>query len=244
MKKYSVICKLAAAAALCAVLLLPCGCGGKDEPDTILPDAPAVSGSDISASDVSSSDTSGSDVSASDVSASDVSGSDVSSADTGSLSFDDVDVNGPVYTVMLNAEAINARDINAYMATIDPDSEVFETTREDAEYTFAHYRLAVSINDVEIDEMKDDSAVVVVTQTTSAIVLPEKTEPVSGSDVSTSDVSSADVSASDAAPLSGKDLSERFVPCQTVLRHTMTRIGGTWYITSTIPESYTSLASE
>ncbi len=233
MKKHSVMRRLAAAAVLLALLVLPCGCG-EDENTNDIPFTPAISSTDVSDSDVSGSD----------VSESDVSFSDVSTSDSDWFSANEAEVTGPVYTLMLNAEAINARNINVYMGTIDPDSDSYDSTREDAEYAFAHYRLTVSVNDVEIKEMKGDTAIIEVTQTTSALVMTEENEAVSGSDVSPSDVSASDVSGSDAAPLTGKDLSDSFVPCQTVLRHTMTCIDNVWYITSTVPVSYTALNAE
>jgi len=228
LKKQSVIYKLAAAAMLCAMLIFPCSCG-EDENTNDIPFTPAISSADVSTSDVSGTD---------------ISGSDVSSSDTDWFSSNEADVTGPVYTIMLNAEAINTRNINAYMDTIDSDSDSYDSTREDAEYTFAHYRLTVSVNDVKIKEKKGNTAVIEVTQTTSALVVPEEDKAVSSSDVSSSDISASDVSDSDAAPLTGKDLSDSFVPCQTVLRHTMTCIDDVWYITSTVPLSYTALNAE
>lgn|GEM_PF-1859729 len=213
MKRHSIFSKIIAAAALCLLLALPCGCGEKDS----TADVPAVSCPDVSASDVSGSD---------------VSSSDVSSADTGLFGSEDADAAGPVAAVMLNAEAFNARDIEAYMATIDPEGDACASTREDAEYIFAHYRLSISILDAEITSLKDDTAVVTVTQITAP-----------AAEVSASDVSASDVSGSD-APLVGKDLTDSFVPCRTVLAHSMKRIGDAWYITSTVTESYTDLTAE
>ncbi len=226
--------RILAAAAACALLALPCACKEEQPSQPVLP---PVSISDVSFSDVSDTDVSGTDISGSDVSDSDISGSDTV--------FDEETLTGPLGTIMLNAQAIEKRDIAAYMSTIDPESESYESTREDAEYTFAHYRLTVSVLDAKIESRSDDSAVVVVTQITSAEVQSDR-QSASGSDVSGTDVSASDTSASDVSgsdvPLSGKDLSAGFVPCQTTLRHTLRFIDGSWYITSTVAESYTALS--
>lgn len=176
------------------------------------------------------------------VSLSDVSGSDIAESD-------------PARTVILNAEAVNARDIEAYMATVDPESDILESTREDAEYMFAHYRLSVVLDSIEIISMDGDSAVVSVTQTT----LPVTQQPVSGSDVSGSDVSSTDVSSadvssadvsgtdvsgSDLSQLSGEDLTAGFVPCVTVLNHNLVLRDGRWYISSTTVQSYREISTQ
>jgi len=202
------IIKSAAAAVICAVLALPCGCGEEKTGAEDLTAAPAVSAGQVSGGDAIATDR-----------------------------------NSPVYAIYQSAEAINARDIDAYMATVAPDSKAYDSTREDAVYMFAHYRLAVFVDSVEIESLSDDSAVVTVTQTTLPVA--EQHAPVSGSDVSSSDVSASDVSASDApAPLSGKDLTSQFTPCVTVLTHTLKRVGDSWYITSTVVESYREISTQ
>ena len=241
MKRYNMFRRLLACTAA-ALALLAAGCG---EDPSSLPEPPVqnvVTLSDVSGSDVSGSDVSGADVSDSDLSGSDVSASDVSGGDV----FGET-ATGPVLTVMLNAEAMNSRDLEGYMATIDPESDVLNSTREDTEYMFAHYRLAVTLDSIEIEEYKDDTAVVTVTQTTLPVIAPPvSASDVSGSDVSASDVSasdtsSSDVSGSDAAPLSGKDLTDTFVPCTTVLSHRLVCRDGSWYIASTTVQSYREL---
>ena len=209
MKIRDLFVKISAAAVVCAMLALPCGCGEEEKDSgSDMPFTPAVS-------------------------AADVSGSDIGFADNET---------GPVYTIYKGAEAIDLRDLDAYMSTIDPDSEVYDITREDTKYMFAHYRLAVSIDNVEIKSLDDDSAVVSVTQTTLPVA---EAEPVSASDISSSDVSGSDVSTSDVpAPLSGKDYTSKFTPCVTVLTHTMRNIDGSWYITSTVVESYREISTQ
>lgn len=211
MKIRDLFIRTAAAAAICAMLAVPCGCGEEKESGSDMPLSPAVSAAGTSGSDIG---------------------------------FADSDETGPVYTIIEGAEAINMRDLEAYMSTIDPDSDVYEITREDTKYMFAHYRLQVSIDDVDIKSLDSDSAVVTVTQTT--LPVPEaEAAPVSSSDVSASDVSGSDVSAGDVpAPLSGKDYTSNFTPCVTVLTHTMTSIDGRWYITSTVVNSYREVSTQ
>ncbi len=201
MKKTGLFTRILAAAAICAMLAVPCGCG--EETDNPAPFVPAVSAGDVSGSDA---------------------GFDESSS-------------GPVSTIYSSAEALNMRDLEAYMSSVDPESEVYDITREDAKYMFAHYRLSVSINDVDIKALDSDSAVVTVTQTTLPV---QETEPVSGSDVSASDVSGSDIP----APLSGKDYTSKFTPCVTILTHTLTCVDGKWYITSTVVESYREISTQ
>ena len=200
MKIRSMFSKIPAAAAICLLLALPCGCGEEKEDIDKLPTAPAVSSADVSGSDTLFSD----------------------------------DETGPVHTVFRGAEALNARDLDAYMSTVDPDSEVYDITLEDAKYMFAHYRLSVSIDDVDIKSLDDTSAVVTVSQTTLPVA-EQAVVSVSGSDVSNSDIP---------APLSGKDYTSEFTPCVTVLTHTLTNIDGRWYITSTVVESYREISTQ
>lgn len=195
--------KISAAAMVCAMLALPCGCGEEEKESGDMPFTPAVSVGDVSGSD---------------------------------LGFAG-DETGPVYTIYKGAEAVDMRDLDAYMSTIDPNSDAFDITREDTQYMFAHYRLAVSIDDVKIVSLDDDSAVVTVTQTTLPVA---ETEPISSSDVSGSDVNASDVP----APLTGKDYTSKFTPCVTVLTHTMKNIDGRWYITSTVVESYREVSTQ
>jgi len=211
----SMFAKILAAAAICSLLALPCGCGDEKESGDAAVLAPVVTSADVSGADASSSDTSSSDTLFSE------------------------DETGPVYAVYSGAEAINVRDLDAYMATVDPDSEVYDITLEDAKYMFAHYRLSVSIDDVDIISLDDTTAVVTVTQTTLPVA-EQADAPVSGSDVSASDVSGSDIP----APLSGKDHTSKFTPCVTVLTHTLTNIDGRWYVTSTVVESYREISTQ
>jgi len=225
LKVKDIINKILAGAALCAMLAFPCGCGDEEPEPAPFPAAPQTSSADVSGADVS--------------------GSDIAGWFTS-----DSDVSGPVYAIFTNAEAVNQRDIDAYMATVDPESDVYETTREDAEYMFAHYRLTVSIDNVKIVENTGDTAVVRVTQTTLPVIIEPVSDSdispsdVSATDISASDVSGSDVSASDAAPLSGKDLTAEFVPCVTELTHTMTLRDNRWYITSTVVEAYREISAQ
>ncbi len=219
--------KALAAAVFCALLALPCGCGDEESP---APEAPAVSLSDVSGSDVS-----GTDVSSSDVSA--LGWYDALSAEEKAVA----DV------VLRGAEAMNARDIDGYMATIDPDSKVYDITKEDTRLVFSRYRLAVTVDNLTVESIKNGTAVVTVTQTTLPLSLEDVLVPVSGSDVvSTADVvsNSDGVACYDPNPLTGSDKTGSFEPCVTVLTHTLTNRDGSWYISSTVVESYREVSTQ
>lgn len=212
MKKY--MSKLAAALAVCLLLAVPCGCGEGSDPE-----APAVSVSDASPSDVSFSDVSSADVSASDAAA--PGWYDVLTAEERSAA----DV------VLRSVEAMNLRDIEAYMSTVDPESKVYSITREDAEWVFGRYRLAVTIDELSVDSIDGERAVITVTQTTIPLALEDVLVEVavSGSDA---------VSLTDLNPLTDTDYTYLFDACVTELTHTMVNRGGVWYISSTVIESY------
>lgn len=201
--------KILSAAALCALLMLPCACGE----DPIEPIVPAVSVGDVSGSDITSSE------------------SDWYSA----LS----DEHRALADVVLDSvQALNLRDLDAYMSTVDPESKAYESTREDAVFTFAHYDLSVTVDSFVVESVKNDKAVVTVVQSTTPVtaaadVAVSDSDVVSGSDVSSSDIP---------APLTGRDYTSRFVPCTTSLTHTLVLRDGTWYISSTVVNSYTELA--
>lgn len=208
--------KIAAALAACILLAIPCGCGEDSTPGTL-------SDSDLPA-----------------VSVSDVSGSDVSASDAGEQGWYDAlssEKRAVADVVLRSVEAMNARDIDAYMATVDPESKVYNTTREDAEWVFGRYRLAVTIDDLSVDSIGKDTAVVTVTQTTLPLTLEDVLVEVS---VSGSDV----VSLTDLNPLTGTDYTYLFDPCQTVLTHRMVMRGGEWYVSSTVIESYREISTQ
>lgn len=181
-----------------------------------------------------------------------VSLSDASTSDTDADSLTDglsPDEQAAAGAILKSAEAMNARDIEAYMSTVDPESKVYESTREDAGWLFARYRLAVTVDDIRIDSISGDTAVVTVTQTTVPLSLEDVlvAVPVSGSDaVSGTDIASGSdtVSYVDPNPLSGTDQTSRFTPCVTVLEHTLTRRDGVWYISSTVILSYREISTQ
>ena len=151
--------------------------------------------------------------------------------------------------ILLSAEAMNARDADTYMTTVDPESKVYDSTLADAKWLFAHYRLLVMIDDLDVVSMDGDTAVVTVTQSTYPLSLEEVLVevPVSGSDVtSTSDAASFSdaVRYIDPNPLSGSDKTGEFAPCVTVLTHTLTMRDGVWYISSTVIESRADVSSQ
>lgn len=160
-----------------------------------------------------------------DVSGGDVSGSDVSDTEENWYESLSVEEKAVVNIALLNVQSLNLRDIEGYMSTIDPASEVYESTREDAEYVLSHYRLEVNVEIAVVEKLTSDSATLTVTQTT--LPLPEIEPETSSSDA----VSSGDI-------VLEKDLTSKFAPCTTVLEHKMIAKGGQWYISSTVVKSY------
>ncbi len=226
--------KIIAAAAVCAMLALPCGCADK---------AP-VPESDGTSLPISNTDA----VSVTDVSSGDVSAADVSSSDAPAGWYETLSAEQKAVAdvVLRSAEAMNTRDIDAYMSTVDPESKVYDITREDTQWVFGRYRLAVTVDSLTVDSIKGDTAVVTVTQTTLPLELEDVLVPVSGSDVTSSaDVSAADVvSFTDPNPLTETDYTYMFDPCVTELTHTLTMRSGSWYITSTVIESYREISTQ
>ncbi len=123
-------------AALVMILCL-CACGGDDAP---------VSGTDLS----------GTDVSATDVSDSDADWY----AELSDIERAAADV------VLSSTDAFNAEDEDAYMATVDPESEALAETLEYIRLVFEKYSLTAEVEEIEVVRMKGSTAELLVTQTT------------------------------------------------------------------------------
>ena len=131
------------------LLSLLTGCG----------DEPAVSNTDVSGGDIS-----GGDVSAADLSEED----EVSATDWRELLVTEDELAVAQVSVS-STDAFNAEDIDAYMALIDPASSAYDSTREQTVWLFETYHLNSVIDDLRIDSLSQDKAVVTVTQTTRRV---------------------------------------------------------------------------
>lgn len=119
------------------MMLSLCACGGD------VGDAAEVSGGDVSATDVSATDI---------------------AVDWYSALSDEERVLADA--VLSSTDAFNAEDEDAYMATIDPQSEAFDETLEYVRLVFSKYSLTATVEYIEIVEIKGDTAELRVTQTT------------------------------------------------------------------------------
>jgi hypothetical protein len=72
-----------------------------------------------------------------------------------------------------NLRALNAEDIDAYMATIDENSPVYDFTRSFTQQLIDNYNLRYEINSLEVISQSSNEAQVQVTQTTTKIDGPE-----------------------------------------------------------------------
>jgi len=123
------------------MMLSLCACG----------DNAAVSGQPVSGGDLSGSDASVQEVSASDA----------------NWYAEMTDEQRELADVVLSStDAFNAKDEAGYMATIDPDSEAYGETQEYIRLVFDKYSLTATVEKIEIVEMKLETAVLRVTQTT------------------------------------------------------------------------------
>lgn len=68
--------------------------------------------------------------------------------------------------VLSSTDAFNMKDAEGYMASIDPESESYAETKEYVKLVFEKYNLLASIDRIEVESIKDDKAVVRITQTT------------------------------------------------------------------------------
>lgn len=195
-RRFSLI--LAAVLAFAAALCL-CGCG-KDAPVSDTPDTdPAV---------VSGSSLSGSDVSDSDGDAVDVSPSDWIDY------FEGEDARAIAEMLADNCAALNAEDVDGYMAAIDPDSPSYKSTRKDAEELFENYNLTATIEN-------------------ASIVMPFE-----GSDEAEATVTET------MCRREGDEEGKSFTAVETVLRHSLVRKDGRWFIASTVVSSRRELTDK
>ncbi|HOW51430.1 MAG TPA: hypothetical protein PLV42_05215 [bacterium] len=85
----------------------------------------------------------------------------------------DHDRNLLLQTVERNANAMNTEDLAGYMATIDPESPLYEGTQKMLEGMFATYDLAVTVESTKILKYKEKEAAVEITQVTKKKSGPE-----------------------------------------------------------------------
>ncbi|MFM9267503.1 hypothetical protein [Tychonema sp. BBK16] len=74
--------------------------------------------------------------------------------------------------VILNLKALNEENIEAYMATIDPNSPAFELTKNAIIQSFLIYDLNYVMNTFDVATISDNTAIVTVDQTTTKIQGP------------------------------------------------------------------------
>jgi ketosteroid isomerase-like protein len=72
-----------------------------------------------------------------------------------------------------NVRALQRKDLEAYLATIDPGSPVFETTKALTQALFNNYDLKYELNSLEVISTAGNEAKVRVIQTTRKITGPE-----------------------------------------------------------------------
>ena len=75
--------------------------------------------------------------------------------------------------VTLNLKALNEENIEAYMATIDPNSPGFEVTKNAIVQSFSIYDLNYVMNKFDMTTISDNTAIVTVDQTTTRIRGPQ-----------------------------------------------------------------------
>lgn len=193
-RRFSLI--LAAVLAFVAALCL-CGCG-KDAPvsDTPDTDSAAVSGSSLSGSDVSDGDEA------------------VVSMSDWTDYFEGEDSRAIAEMLAANCDALNAEDIDGYMAAIDPDSPSYNSTRKDAEALFESYNLVATIETatITIPYEGGDEAEAIVTETMCR--------------------------------REGDEEGKSFTAVETVLRHNLVKKDGRWYIASTVVTSRRELTDK
>lgn len=74
--------------------------------------------------------------------------------------------------VILNLKALNEENIEAYMATIDPNSPGFQLTKNAIAQSFSIYDLNYMLNSFDVTTISDNTAIVTVEQTTTKIQGP------------------------------------------------------------------------
>ncbi len=83
-------------------------------------------------------------------------------------------VPNPVVEVIRSQnDALNRKDVNAYMATIHPDTPGYPATSDMAEKLFKTYDLRYTLEKTEILSMSESEATLHVIQTTEAVSGPE-----------------------------------------------------------------------
>lgn len=123
---------------MAAVMLLSlCGCGEEENIQPQISDTDVVTSTDVSPSDADNW---------------------YASMDEKSRELADV--------VLSSTDAFNMKDAAKYMSTIDPESESRKETEEYVKLVFEKYNLLASIDEIEVESVKNDKAVVRVTQTT------------------------------------------------------------------------------
>ena len=75
--------------------------------------------------------------------------------------------------VTLNLKALNEENIEAYMATIDPNSPGFEVTKNAIAQSFSIYDLKYVMNNFDVATISGNTAIVTVDQTTTKIRGPQ-----------------------------------------------------------------------
>ncbi len=75
--------------------------------------------------------------------------------------------------VVLNLKALNEENIEAYMATIDPNSPGFEVTKNAIAQSFSIYDLNYVMNNFNVATITGNTAIVTVDQTTTKIRGPQ-----------------------------------------------------------------------
>lgn len=75
--------------------------------------------------------------------------------------------------VTLNLKALNEENIEAYMATIDPNSPGFEVTKNAIAQNFSIYDLNYVMNKFDVETISGNTAIVTVDQTTTRIRGPQ-----------------------------------------------------------------------
>ena len=73
-------------------------------------------------------------------------------------------------------EAMNKEDVDAYMATVDPDSPAFDPTKSQIKKLFDMYDLEATLNSFELVSTKDDEADVRTSITTKKVKGPQFTD--------------------------------------------------------------------
>ncbi|MBQ9994355.1 MAG: hypothetical protein IJP17_06555 [Clostridia bacterium] len=68
--------------------------------------------------------------------------------------------------IVSSTDAFNAEDVAAYMAVIDPESEIYASTEQSAKDVFAKYQLKAHIDNIVVLSREENTALLEVTQTT------------------------------------------------------------------------------